>query len=329
MITGIGSLPFTDIDRALDIIFSTCAEIPFWPQLPKRSPDENMYSPFLESVPCIVLDSKKNSVFVNTQETDGIERFYEDVAENNLNAFAISDRLAPGFYRFLERLKDISGSVKSIKGQLTGPFSMGLGLKDDKGVPIIYNFAFFDIIKKALHMKAQWMVETIRSSYPDKDVIIFFDEPYMVSFGTAYVSIGKQETISIFNDVIEGIDAKTGIHCCGNTDWSVLLGCNIDIINYDAFNYMDTIFYFQQELKDFIKRGGIISPGVVPSSEIVLEKSIDDMIDLLKRFRKNLEDIKKTGDDKSILITTSCGLGSLNDKEALKAMELLKGLSNL
>jgi len=328
MITGIGSLPFTDIDKALDLIFSTCSEIPFWPQLPKRSPDENMYSTFLESVPCIVSDREKNTVFINTEETEGIETFYEDVANNNIHAFAISDRAAPGFYRFLERLKDISLSVSAIKGQLTGPFSMGLGLKDEKGVPVIYNFAYFDIIKKALHMKAQWMIDTIRSYYPDKNIIIFFDEPYMISFGTAYVSIGKQDAISIFNEVIDGIDATIGIHCCGNTDWSVLLNTHVNIINYDAFNYMDTIFYFKNELKDFLKKGGLISPGIVPSSEVVLEKSVQDMMDLLKRFKKNLGDTKEIYDDKTMLITTSCGLGSLSDKEALKAMELLKGLSD-
>ncbi|HOV90681.1 MAG TPA: hypothetical protein PKW07_08225 [Syntrophorhabdaceae bacterium] len=328
MITGIGSLPFTDIDKALDLIFSACSEIPFWPQLPKRSPDENMYSTFLESVPCIVSDREKNTVFINTEETEGIETFYEDVANNNIHAFAISDRAAPGFYRFLERLKDISLSVSAIKGQLTGPFSMGLGLKDEKGVPVIYNFAYFDIIKKALHMKAQWMIDTIRSYYPDKNIIIFFDEPYMVSFGTAYVSIGKQDAISIFNEVIDGIDATIGIHCCGNTDWSVLLNTHVNIINYDAFNYMDTIFYFKNELKDFLKKGGLISPGIVPSSEVVLEKSVQDMMDLLKRFKKNLGDTKEIYDDKAMLITTSCGLGSLSDKEALKAMELLKGLSD-
>ncbi|MCX8109747.1 MAG: hypothetical protein N3D15_00650 [Syntrophorhabdaceae bacterium] len=329
MITGIGSLPFKDIDRALDLIFTTCFDIPFWPQLPKRSTDENMYTPFLEHVPCIVSDREKNTVFINTQDTEGIERFYEDVMGENLDAFAISEKLAPGFYRFLERLKEISHGVKAIKGQLTGPFSMGLGLKDEKGVPVIYNYGFFDIIKKALHMKARWMVKEIKSYCPDKEVIIFFDEPYMVSFGTAYVSIGKQEAISIFNDVVNGVDALKGIHCCGNTDWSVLLSCDIDIINYDAFNYMDTIFYFHDELKAFLKKGGRVSPGIVPSSDAVLNRTINDMKDLLERFRQNIDSITESREAPPLLITTSCGLGSLNDNEALKAMELLKELSDI
>jgi methionine synthase II (cobalamin-independent) len=327
MITGIGSFPFTDIDEAIDIIFSTSPEIPFWPQLPKRSHLENMYTTFLESVPCIVADDINDTVFINTEETKGIEEFYENYYSGNIGAFSISEKVAPGFYRFLERLKDIEGNVAFIKGQLTGPFSMGLGLKDEKGKPIIYNYGFFDIIKKALNMKAKWMVNTIKTIYPEKDLIIFFDEPYMVSFGSAYVSISKEETILLLNDTLEGIDAKIGVHCCGNTDWSVLFGANVNIVNYDAYNFLETIFYFKYDFVGFLKRGGWISPGFVPSSEEVLNISKKDITRLMKRFEELMKEIGQTSESKNWLLTTSCGLGSLSVPEAKKAMELLKELS--
>lgn len=326
MITGIGSFPFTDIDEAIDIIFSSCREIPFWPQLPKRSPNENMYTTFLESVPSVVIDEENGTVFVDTTKTDGIEEFYENYSSKTLDAFAISAKVAPGFYRFLERLQDIRQGVKFIKCQLTGPFSMGLGLKDEQDKPIIYNQGFFDIILKALHMKAQWMIRTIKALYPEKDIIIFFDEPYMVSFGSAYVSIPKNETIAMFNEVSAGLDAKRGIHCCGNTDWSVLLNSDIDIINYDAYNYLDTIFYYKVDLARFLAKGGWIAPGLVPSSEKVLEVSVKDIEALKKRFIDSMTGIDATIKDQDILVTPSCGLGSLTSEEARRAMELLREL---
>ncbi|MCX5813622.1 MAG: hypothetical protein NT178_13910 [Proteobacteria bacterium] len=328
MITGIGSFPFTDIDEAIDVIFFACPEIPFWPQLPKRSQAENMYTTFLESVPCIVIDENNDTVFINTEETKGIEQFYEDYYSGNLEAFRVSDKVAPGFYRFLERLKDIQGRFSLIKGQLTGPFSMGLGLKDEKGKPVIYNHGFFDIIKKALNMKAKWMVSAIKAIYPEKDVIIFFDEPYMVSFGSAYVSISKEETISLLNETLEGVEAKMGVHCCGNTDWSVLFNANVDIVNYDAYNFLETIFYFKDDLTKFLKRGGWISPGFVPSSEEVLNVSIEDIVKLMNRFAELMKGLGLKSESKDWLLTTSCGLGSLNIPEAKKAMELLKELSS-
>ncbi len=328
MITGIGSFPFTDIDEAIDLIFSTSPQIPFWPQLPKRSQKENMYTTFLESVPSIILDEDAETAFMDTTDTGGIEKFYEDYANGDLEAFRISEGVAPGFYRFIERLKEIEGDVKFIKGQLTGPFSMGLGLKDEKDKPIIYNASFFDIIKKALNMKAKWMINRIRAAYPEKPVIIFFDEPYMVSFGSAYISISKEETISLLNEVLEGVEAKRGVHCCGNTDWSVLFNSNVDIVNYDAFNFLETIFYYSEDLTRFLKRGGWISPGFVPSSEEALNLSVNDIQKLINKFAEQTQALPIRTERKDWLITTSCGLGSLNISEARKAMELLKALAS-
>ena len=328
MITGIGSFPFKDIEEAIDLIFSTCREIPFWPQLPKRSPVENMYTTFLESVPCVTIDETNDTVFVNTEETKGIELFYENYAVGNLEAFRVSERVAPGFYRFLERLKEIQDGVTFIKGQLTGPFSMGLGLKDEQGKPIIYNDSFFDIIKKALNMKAKWMVNAIRTACPGKKTIIFFDEPYMVSFGSAYVSISKEETISLFNEVLEGVEARRGVHCCGNTDWSVLFNSSVDIVNYDAFNFLETIFYFREDFSRFLKKGGWISPGFIPSSEEVLRISVNDIKELIGRFTEKMATLPVKSESKDWLVTTSCGLGSLKLSEARKAMELLKIFSS-
>ena len=154
MVTGIGSVPFTEVDRAIDHVFTACRQAPFWPQLARRSFLEDMYVQFLEGVPSVVIDEQNERVYVDTGSTDGIERFYEDVASRNLEAFAISEAAAPGLYRLLERLPEIRDEVRIIKGHLTGPFTLGLGLKDEKGQPIIYNSAYFDIIKKALHMKA-------------------------------------------------------------------------------------------------------------------------------------------------------------------------------
>jgi hypothetical protein len=327
MITGIGSFPFTDLDEAIDLIFETCSEVPFWPQLPKRANYENMYLPFLDGIPCIVADESTGDVYMDTTATEGIEEFYEKVADGRVDAFSLNERLIPGFFRLLDRLGEIEHQVKFIKTQLTGPFSMGLGLKDLDGKAIAYNESYFDIVKKALHMKAQWMVSRIRSRFPGKEIIIFFDEPYLVSFGSAYVSISREEAISLINDVLSGVDAIRGIHCCGNTDWSVLFNADVDIVNYDAFNYLHTIFYFEEDLKRFIAKGGQVSPGIVPSSENVAVISASTVTDLLQRFNEGMEKITGTAERKDYLITTSCGLGSLRPNEARRAMTLLQQLA--
>ncbi len=323
MITAIGSLPFVNVDEAIDHIFSSCREVPFWPQLPKRSFLEDMYVQFLEQVPSVIIDEQRERVYVDTTSTSGVERFYEDVATNNLEAFRVSEAAAPGLYRLVERLPEIKDDVKIIKGQLTGPFTIGLGLKDEKGQPVIYNSAYFDIIKKALHMKAAWMISFIRSRFPDKEVMLFFDEPFMVSFGSAFVSIAKSAVVSLMNDVLAGLGVKRGVHCCGNTDWSVLFSVDTDIINYDACNFLETIFYFKDELAAFLRRGGAISPGMVPSSEAVLSSSVQDMLDLWHKFGEAVDALGLGARWQEWFVTPSCGVGSLSQQAAKRVLELL------
>ena len=327
LVTSIGSLPFVEVDTAIDAVLECCPQIPFWPQLPRRSFLENMYVQYLEGTPGLVVDEEAATVYVDTRRTDGIERFYEDFSAGRIDAFPLSERAAPGLFRLLARLAASGSAVRCVKGQLTGPFTIGIGLKDENDKPIIYNEAYFDIIKKALHMKAAWMIKTMKSRCPGAEVLLFFDEPAMVSFGSAFVTVSKEAATSLFDEVIEGLDATVGIHCCGNTDWSVLLATDADIINYDAFNFMDTLFYFRRELSDFLARGGRIAPGIVPSSaEALGPVTLADLVHLLRTFEGRLSEGESTSPSRENLVTTACGLGSLDESDARRALELLRRL---
>ncbi len=323
LVTSIGSLPFVDVDKAIDLIFASCPAIPFWPQLPNRSYLEGMYIQYLEGIPAVRIDEGKGTAYVDTGSTEGIEAFYEDFNSERTDAFAISEERAPGFYRFLERLPEIHDRVKFVKTQLTGPFTLGMGLKDEKGKPIIYDAAYFDIVRKALHMKAQWMIKTLRAVYPDTKVILFFDEPAMVSFGSAFVSISKQDVISLFDEAALGLDARVGIHVCGNTDWSVPLGSKIGIINYDAFHFMDTLFYFRSDLSAYLNKGGRIFPGIVPSDAEDLDRT--GLQDLVQHWHavERLFSEAGGGEEEEWVATTSCGLGTLTETHATRALDLL------
>ncbi len=91
---------------------------------------------------------------------------------------------------------------------------MGLGLKDENGKPVIYNYGYFDIIKKAIHMKAQWMVATIKAQF-----LIKGSSSFLMSLTWSLLVLpmfqSQREAIGIFNDVLGGIPALRGIHCCG------------------------------------------------------------------------------------------------------------------
>jgi hypothetical protein len=106
----------------------------------------------------------------------------------------------------------------------------------------------------------------------------------------------------------------------------VLLRTGVDIINYDAFNFMETLFYFRGELSAFLARGGRVAPGIVPSSgEALHEVSLADLARLWRSYEVLLSEV---GDalEQATVVTTACGLGTLDEADAYRGLELLKRL---
>ena len=84
------------------------------------------------------------------------------------------------------------------------------------------------------------------------------------------MAVSRENIINYLNEVIDAIKlegALSGIHCCGNTDWSLLTDTKVDIINFDAYEYSEKLALYSDSIESFIKRGGKIAWGIVPSSE--------------------------------------------------------------
>ena len=314
--TGIGSFPHQDEKEVFRLILSNFPEIPFWPQLPKRSFLEGMVVQYSEGFPSLRWSEKEQRVWVDTSQgfDKEIEKFYQRVERNELEPFQITENFAKG-WRFLKDLSstDQREKIKYIKGQITGPITFGLALKDREGKPIFYDPTLRDILIKHLSLKAQWMEKRFQELFPGIPTILFFDEPSLSSFGSAFMSLNREEVIHSLNECFDAVKGLKGTHCCGNTDWSVLLATEIDILSFDAYGYLETLSLYPKELRTFMERGGILAWGIVPTSEAVLKENAQSLV---KRFKDGVETLSKTGIDPSFLqraiITPSCGTASLS-----------------
>jgi len=324
--TIIGSMPHTDPSKACAQIVRYLKDIPAWPQLPKLSYPENMYVQFSQGFPGAVV--KENSIYIDRSQdlSKPLEKLYAAYLENDVDKFPVSPEYATGLHQFLS-LTDLS--PLAVKGQITGPISWGLTVTDDSQRAIIYDDTLADAAAKLLRLKASWQEKEL--SKISTNTIIFVDEPYMTSFGSAFFYIARERVIKLLEEVFGGISGLKGVHCCGNTDWTVLLDTSADILSFDTYNYAQSLSLYPAEVKRFLKRQGIIAWGIVPNDEESLNKeSVASLQDRLEEamapFTRNGVHIKQLIEQG--LLTPSCGLGSIATEEAATlALELLTGLS--
>jgi methionine synthase II (cobalamin-independent) len=322
--TCIGSLPHHDEKKAVDTVLAHLGEVPYWPQLPLKGFAENMYAQFSSRLPGAIVDSEKKRVTVDLGDYDP-SSFYEDVLEEKVERFAYPEEGFAGFHELLGR--DI-GKVRALKGQVTGPVSMGLQIIDQSGKPAVYDEAYGEIIRKDINLCARYQISKLKEKC--SNVLMFLDEPSISLVGTPFAPIPKESVSAWIDEVFEQWDCIKAVHCCGNTDWPMVLSTNLDILSFDAYSYAFTIPLFPTEFKAFLERGGSLAWGLVPNMEHRLEKETPHS--LADRLDESLKALAKKGFDtetilRSSLITPQCGLGGLSEAEAEKVLDLLVATS--
>jgi hypothetical protein len=326
--TGLGSVPSTNAAEACRLILDNFKSIPFWPQLPKRSFLENMYVQYAEGLPGVVCDESKKTIHIDTSKVAAeIENVYSKYLDGDLEFFKISEERAKGLYAF-EAAAVANDKLKYVKGQVTGPVSYGLFLTDQNKKSIIYDKDLFEVLTKTLVMKARWQIRKLKKVHPS--VIIFIDEPYLVSMGSSFVNVSVADIAARIDELsaaIKGEGALAGLHCCGNTDWSALLNRDIDILSFDAYNFMKEFSLYSADIKRFAACGGTIALGVVPTSEAIEKETRKSLYERLEESLKVLSDKGVEMKTLSFMITPSCGVGALDEATATKVIEITAGVS--
>jgi methionine synthase II (cobalamin-independent) len=323
--TCIGSLPFTDPVRSLDEIMNRLSEIPYWPQLPARGFQENMYAQYATNLPGVVIDSKEKRVTVDLSNYDP-EDFYNRIINDDVDSFAYPEGSFSGFYELMRR--NLPKGAAAVKGQVIGPVSAGLQIMDQNGRPVIYDEAYGEIVRRDLNMCVRWQERQLQKL--SDQVIIFLDEPSLSLIGTPFASVSGDNVISWIDEVFEGVRSIRGLHCCGNTDWPMVLSTSVDLLSFDAYNYAFSVSLYPEQLMAFLGRGGTLSWGLIPNMSHRLEMETAET--LLARFDSTIDELVGKGLNREMLlkqsmITPQCGLGGLTEQEALHVLDLLVEVS--
>ena len=336
--TLIGSLPHKDHVEATKMVLKYTPEIPLWVQLPCYG-HERLLSQFSENFPGI--KGWPDSPYFDLSQPDfdnQLHAFFEEYLECTEankplkdSIFAFSKETGKGLETLINMVQQSQTKPYAMKGQITGPFTMLTGLKDEQERLAFFNPILREAVVKGLSLKAKYQIEQMQTVH-DK-IIIFVDEPALAGFGSSQmVTIQKQDIVQDLTEVINAIheaNGLAGIHVCANTDWSIVLDTPVDIISFDAYGFLDRILLFKDALVKFINKGGVIAWGLVPTLN---EKDLarEDQASLLTRWDqcKNSLDVQPDSLIEHSLITPSCGTGLLSLEMAEKALSLTKELSS-
>jgi hypothetical protein len=339
--TGIGSMPFTDPDYAAGVSLSRITGAPFWPQLPKCGLYEQMEIQYCEGMPRIVIDAQANRIYFDTSGdySEEFAGFYEaymsamdpDEGTGDCSAMAITAPFSRGIGAMKRALEAKGGKLPLLKVQTTGPCSFALTITDENKRAIYYNEEFRDVVIKALAMKCRWQIQEF-APFAEK-IICFIDEPILSAFGSStYVSVKREDVVAALAEVIDAVHAEkalAGVHCCGNTEWSILIDAGTDLVNFDAFEYGETIAMYPEAVKSHLEKGGMLAWGIVPTTSLIQQQTVESLMEHLEKMMDNLaaKGIDKKLIARQAVITPSCGTGSLDPSHAEKVFELLPALS--
>jgi methionine synthase II (cobalamin-independent) len=234
----------------------------------------------------------------------------------------------------------------AVKCQTAGPVTFAMMLKDENDKPVFFDENLRDAAIKNVAMKSVWQLK----SFAGKCRTVFLDEPYLSAYGSAFTALSREDVVDTLKDAFgevrrlapsaiglsasgaasSGKEISIGVHCCGNTDWSLLVDAGADIISFDSHGFAESLAIAADSVNKFLERGGRLAWGAVPTSADVLSQ--ETPASLKKRLNDSVAALAAKGMDEKILrdrmlITPACGLGSLDEKTAELALEYTQVLA--
>ncbi len=332
--TLVGSFPHLDAETLVASILRRLPAMPAWPQLPSRDFRESMYVQYAEGLPGAVVDRGQERIFFRADQAfaEALEAFYQAVVDDDVERFAISRDNAAGLHAFLDALRSLPARPAWVKGQVTGPFSFAMTVTDEGKRSLAYTPELYEVAVQGMTMKARWMARALRAAA--EHALVVLDEPYLCSFGSAFVNVSREDVVAALDGAAAAIHAEgalCGLHCCGNTDWSLVLGTGVDVVNFDAHEYFQGLSLYPAELAAFLERGGVLSWGIVPASAAAAELGAAALLSELEAHMAELErkGLPRARLTRQCLLTPSCGMGSRTVAEADRVLDVLVELAEL
>ncbi len=324
--TGVGSLPFIDPDIACDVVRKYCQRLPYIPTLPKRGILERIVFSDSEHLPGKIIEEERLLIDRSRDITNDIAKIYEDFLGKNFIPYLPT----PDYYSCFDNMLSRNfQDIIALKFQLTGPVTFGMQVVDRERKPILYDPELADMLPKLIALRARAAEDAIRERTGVDETLIVMDEPYYASLGSSVVPLDKEQVREGFTEIVTTLKGAIGVHCCANTDWEFVLSLKPAVLSFDAYTNANEFLLYRDKILDFMRNGGVIAWGVVPSEgEVFRKETIDRLIQRFQSIRERaIETIPSDLFDRQSLITPTCGIRLADEETAIDIMESTNAVS--
>jgi hypothetical protein len=305
--SAVGSLPHLDAVDAARAALALTPELPAAPQLPNRSRLEGMLAQVAVGAPGLRVD-EAGGLVVDRRRLAG------PADDQPLDVEAWAGTLA-----FLAEAARV-GHRGPIKVQVAGPVTFGLAL----AAAGVKASRAFPIAGAIVRQRVQALLAETERTLPGTPVVLVLDEPGLTAYPADGFPLGADDTIDLLSGGLAAAKsaAMAGVHCCGPTDWRLVLHAGPDLLSMpvDASVGDDAV-----GLSAFLDRGGWIAWGAVPT-----DRPIGDREDVHWRQLTSLWcDLSRNGCDPmrlrtQAILTPACGLAFHRPEQVAPVHELVR-----
>ncbi len=308
--TSIGSLPHRDRDAAVAFVLDHTPGLPASPSLPALEPREGMLAQAAWGIRGVTV-AQDGTLAVDPRRLD------PDAP--------VGDRCMAGvpFATLRAFLAAVAARTEPIKLQVTGPVTLGLALRAAGADPDVA----FAVASRAVRARALQLIARAHASVPAAPLVVFVDEPSLAGGLGPAGPLGAERTIDLVSGALAAIEphAVSGVHCCGRTDWRVLLQAGPQVLSLPAGA---GITASAGALAGFLERGGWVAWGAVPTDGPVGESALR----LWRALSTHWRDLVQAGCDPSrlrrqALVTPVCGLALHDEGHADQVFELTRAVA--
>jgi hypothetical protein len=212
--------------------------------------------------------------------------------------FDISETYSVVYHRFLQM--DFSNRA-AIRGQLEGPISFGFNVLDQDKRPILFDDTVRPFMLEFMARRVNAQLNRLKKLNPN--AFMFIDEPglqFVFSGMSGYGDVAARRDLEIFFSLIE---KPRGVHLCGNLDWDLLLGLDLDVLSLDIYSNGEIFASYAGSILKFLDRGGVLVWGIVPTNFEPFGK--EGLQSLEIRLQSIWDNLVKKGVDREFLLARS------------------------